>query len=167
MAGREARILAEGSLRWVVPSGTGQAWSTASAAPTGLVGFVQAGLAFTRARSVVGISERGTPDHLKQAARNFVDLNFTFLQAVTANYPPTSTTAAGASLPLLHMELKHNTPELGASIGATAQYHQFIFGAFVSDQFTEAEDGNKYQQTWRFVNVQGPTASGYLSTGNQ
>lgn len=164
MAGREARVFAEGAMRWAVASGTGQAWVTASGGATGLVGYVQAGLGFTRARNVVGIMERGTPDHLKNVARQFVDVNFTFLQAVTANYPPTSTTAAAASLPLVCMELKHNVPELG---GPTAQYHQFIMGAFVSDAFVEAEDGNKYTQTWRFTNVIGPTASGYLATGGQ
>lgn len=164
MAGREARILAEGSLRWVVASGTGPAWGTASAPATGLVGYVQAGLAFTRERNVIGVMERGTPDHLKNAGRNFVDVQFGFLQAVTANYPPTASTSQGASLPMLSFEMKHNVTELG---GPTAQYHHFINGAFVSDGFAEAEAGNVYTHTWRFTNVLGPTASGYLSTGGQ
>lgn len=164
MPDREARIFAEGSLRWVIASATGHTWQTASAPLTGLVGYVQAGLTFTRNRNVISVMERGIPDHFKQASKAAVDVQFTFLQAVTANMPPTAITAAGASLPLLHMELKHNAVEAG---GPTAQYHQFICGAFVSDPFTEAEDGNKYQQTWRFLELQGPVHTGYLSTGQQ
>lgn len=167
MAGREARIFAEGSCRWAIASGTGQAWQTASGAATGLVGYVSVGASFTQTRNVVGVKERGYPDHLKQAGREFVDYTITYKQAVTANYPPTSVTAAGASIPLLMMEIKHNTPELGASIGSTAQYHQLIGGAFKSQGWSEKEDGNEYQQVWTFTNVIGPTASGYLSTGNQ
>lgn len=161
---REARIFAEGSLRVVAASATGHTWVTASAPVTALIGFVQAGQTFTRTRNVITVSERGEPHHFKQASRAAVDLQFTFLQAATANMPPTAATAAGASLPLYHFELKHNAVEVGAP---TAWFHQFICGAFVSDQWTEAEDGNKYQQTWRFLEVIGPTASGYLSTGGQ
>lgn len=163
MAGREARTMAEGSLRWVVASGTGQAWQTASAPVSGLVGYVRA-TQYTRAREVATIDERGTPDHHKQTKRNPGEVTFEFLQAVTANYPPTSTTSQGASLPQVNFELKHNVPELG---GPTAQYHHFVNCAFVSDQLAEAEDGNKYSHTWRAINIIGPTASGYLATGGQ
>jgi hypothetical protein len=164
MAGREARIFAEGLLRWAVASGNqGAVWVTASAGATGLIGFVQAGTNFNRQRTVATIMERGVPNHLKNASQASVPITFTFLQSVTANYPPTSTTAAAASLPLVNFELKHGVPELG---GATAQYHQFLQCAFVGDNFTEAEQGNTYQQTWQALFVQGPTASGYLATGS-
>lgn len=164
MGGREIRNFAEGRLRWVVASGNGTTWVTASAPATGLVGFVQEGQTFQRQRTVTQVMERGYPSHQKNASQAFVPVTFTFKQSVTANYPPTSTTAGGASLPLVHFELMHNVPELG---GPTAQFHQYISCAFVSDGWTEAEDGNNYQQNWQAAIVLGPTASGYLATGGQ
>lgn len=163
MGGREVRIFAEGTLRWAQASGNGTSgWVTASAAPTALIGYVQAGTNFNRQRTVVSVMERGMPNHQKNAAQASVPITFTFLQSVTANYPPTSTTAGGASLPLVHFELKHGVPELG---GNTAQYHQFVYCAFVGDNFTEAEQGNTYQQTWNALYVLGPASTGYLATG--
>lgn len=166
MAGREIRNFAEGSLRWVQASANGTTWTTASAPATGLVGFVAAGLTFNNQRTVTPVMERGLPNHQKLAVQQFGQVTFTFKQAVTANYPPTSVTGAGASLPLLHFELKHNAPELGGPT-ATAQFHQFVSCAFLTQGFTEAEDGNNYQQTWQVAVISGPTASGYLATGGQ
>jgi len=164
MAGREVRIMAEGAMRWVVASGTGQTWGTASAPVTGLIGFVQAGGTFTQTRNVLTVKERGVPHHHKVLGREPIEFNMTFMQAVTANYPPTASTSQGASVPQVNFELMHTVSELG---GPTAQYHQFVNATFVSQQFTEPEDGNRYQQTWRAINYVGPTASGYLATGGQ
>ena len=44
---REARVFAEGTLKWVQASGTGAAWGTASAPGSATVGFVQAGTTTT------------------------------------------------------------------------------------------------------------------------
>jgi hypothetical protein len=160
----EARIFAEGSLRWTVASGTGQSWVTASAPTTGLIGYVQVGTVMTQTDKRILVSERGIPDHWKNAGRDAVTLKIKFLQANTGQYPPTSVTAPGASLPMLHMELKHDMKELG---GPTAQFYQFINGVRMPNVWTEAENGNSLDQTWSFINVVGPTGSGYLATGGQ
>lgn len=162
---QEVRVFAEGSVRWAVASGTGVAWATASAAATGLVGYVQVGSTFSRGRTVFPVQERGVVDHFKSVQPKLArDFTLTFLQGNTGSYPPTATTGAGASLPLVHFEVKHNLPEVGS---ASATYHLFVFCAFESEQWTEEQDGNKYQQKWKAIDIIGPTASGYLATGGQ
>ena len=159
----EARVFAEGSLRWAVASGTGVAWVTASGGATGLVGYLDAGATFTRTENKVLIKNRGVPDHWKHIGHEAGMLKFKFLQANTAQYPPTSTTAPGASLPMVHFELKHAIPELG---GPTAQYHQFINCVPMPTVLSEAEQGNAYDQTWSCIAVIGPSITGYLATGS-
>ena len=157
---REVRTFAEGALRWVQASATGASWTTASAAATGLIGFVQAGLAFPSARTVNTIMERGTPHHHKITEEAPIQVSFTYKQAVTANMPPTTVTAAGASVPAVHFELKSLAPEFGATSG---QYAQFIHCTMVSRNFTEAVEGNDIAETWVARAVVWPTASGYIA----
>ncbi len=63
---REARVFAEGTLKWVQASGTGPAWATASAPASATVGFVQAGVSTNSAATIVTVKERGFPHHHKQ-----------------------------------------------------------------------------------------------------
>jgi|SRR5689334_8522290 len=164
MAGREVRNFAEGSLRWCVASGTGIAWGTASAPATALIGYVQAGLSVKQPQTIETISERGNPNHHKWVSKQAPEVTFTFLNAVSANWPPTAVTSNGASLPQVNFELRKDVKELG---GPTAEFWQFINCAYLNQDFGEAENGDTIAQTWRAMYVLGPTASGYLSTGGQ
>jgi hypothetical protein len=156
---REARIFAEGSLRWVQSSGTGAAWGTASAPASALVGFVQAGTTYSSAQTVVTVAERGRPHHHKIAGWEPIEVQFTYLQAVTANIANPAT-ASGVSTPQVHLELRAQDNEVAA---ASAQYYQMHNCVLMSRGWTEGEDGNQYQETWRALGMVGPTASGYLS----
>lgn len=160
----EIRTFAEGSLRWAQASGTGSTWVTAAAAPTGLVGYVEVGLSFTQTQNKALIKERGFPNHWKSIGEEAATVKFKILQGNTAQYPPTSVTAGGASLPMVHFELKYNVPELG---GPTAQFYQFVNGVIMPNTVTEGEQGNSLDQTWSFIKVIGPASTGYLSTGGQ
>ena len=164
MAGREVRNFAEGSLRHVVASGTGIAWATASAAATALIGYVQAGLAVKQSQTIETVMERGLPNHHKFVSKQPPEVTFTFFNAVSANWPPTATTAPGASLPMVNFELRTDVRELGAP---TAEFWQFINCAFIDSNLGEAENADTIAQTWRAMYIAGPTASGYLSTGGQ
>lgn len=156
----EPRVFAEGALRWVQASGTGMAWTTASAAPTALVGFVQAGTQQTSAQRVTTVMDRGAPKHHKIVGRDAPEITFEFLETVTANDPAVQVkTASGASTPMLHFEIKHDAKEAGAS---SALYHQFHWGVLIDNQWTEREEGNVNRQTWRFLAVSGANATGYL-----
>ncbi len=46
---------------------------------------------------------------------------------------------------------------------ASAQYFQFMNGVKITEGWTEGENGNQLKETWRFLSMTGPTASGYLS----
>jgi hypothetical protein len=154
---REARIFAEGALRWVQASGTG-AWATASAAATALVGFVQAGTTFNSAANVITVTERGRPHHHKIAGQEPVEVQFTYLQAVTANIANPAT-ASGVSTPQVHFELRSQDNEVAA---ASAQYWQFQNCVLVSRGWTETEEGNQFQETWRALAISGVNSSGYI-----
>ena len=156
---REARTFAEGSLRWVQASGTG-AWTTASAAPTALMGFVQAGANFNSGRGVVTVMERGSAHHHKVTTVEPVEISFTYLQAVTGNIP-NPLTASGASVPAAHFELRSTDAE--ALSGPSAQWFQFHQGVMLSRGWTEGAEGNQLQETWRFLSMTGPTGSGYFA----
>lgn len=155
---REIRIFAEGSFRWVQASATG-GWKTASAAVTALVGFVQVGTNFESAATYAMVKERGQPHHHKSLGSDFIEAEFTYLQAVTANMP-SAATASGVSTPQLHMELRHDVDELG---GGTAQYSQFMNGVMLSRGFNEGEEGNEVRDRWRFLSVELFTGSGYIA----
>jgi hypothetical protein len=161
MAGpHEVRVFAEGALRWAQASGTGGAWSTASAATTALVGFVQAGTQQSSAQRAITVTDRGMPKHHKVIGKDPISLTINFLQAVTANDPALSvTTSLGASTPMLHFELKSDSVELG---NGSATYRQFRYAVLTDNQWSEEEEGNKCQQTWVCLEMNGPTASGYL-----
>ena len=159
----EARTYYEGALRWVQASGTGTlggtAFATASAPDSALVGFVRVGMSLTSARDVATIMERGKPSHHKGGAETPIEVQFTFLDAVTANKPPTNVTGAGASFPAVHFELKSDEPELGA---ASARYIYLTQAALITDNWGDAEDGNTNQMTYRALKMHGWTATGFL-----
>lgn len=155
----EARVFAEGALRYVEASGSGTSWGTASAATTGLVSYVQAGLAAASARRVATIMERGFPSHHKIIGAEAPTVQFTYLLSNVAGVLPYTATADGASVPLYHLELKSDADEGDA----TAVWQQFIRGVLESRNITEAEEGNTVQENWRFIAMNGPTASGYIA----
>ena len=156
---REVRTFAEGALRWVKSSGTG-GWTTASAAATALVGFVQAGTNFASAQTVVTVTERGTPHHHKITEVTPVELTFNYLQALTAHIALPITGAYGVSTPLVHFEIKSTDTE---NPSITGMYWQMINCVLLSRIWTEGVDGNQLQETWRALSMNGPTASGYLA----
>ena len=102
--------------------------------------------------------ERGVPHHHKIVAADPLEVQFTYLQAVTANLANPAT-ASGVSTPQVHMELRSTDTETPA---ATGQYWQFHNGVMLRRGWTDGENGNPLQETWRFLAMNGPTASGYL-----
>jgi hypothetical protein len=159
MAGeREVRTQFEGELRWVQASGTGT-WSTASAAATGLIGYVQAGMSFTKANNFVTISDRGIPKHHKNQGYPPTEVSFTVLHGMTAQYPMPAT-SSGVSTPQVHMELKQRVEEVATASGLFYQFHN---GVIPSQAFSEAEAGDTLAFTVRFLNVSGFNSSGYLA----
>lgn len=154
---REVRTFAEGSLRWVQASGTG-GFATAAGAAGQLVGFVQAGTNFNSARNIVTVMERGIPHHHKFVSQDPIEVQFTYLQAVTGNMANPAT-GSGVSTPQIHMELRSTDSELPS---VTAQYYQLTNGTILRRGWTEGENGNQFQETWRFLAMTGPTGSGYL-----
>lgn len=157
--GKEVRVFAEGSLRWVQASAASGGWLTASAPQSALMGFVQAGLKVNSARNVQTIMDRGLPSHHKIVESTPPDVQFTYLLAVTANMANPAT-ASGASTPQVHLELKVTDTENPA---LTAQYFQFTNCVLVSRSPSEAVAGDQIQETWRALAYVGPTASGYLA----
>lgn len=159
----EVRVFAEGALRWIVASGSATtAFTTASAAQSALLGFVQAGTTQSSAQTIVMIKERGIPHHPKVIGKEAIQVKFKFYQAVTANDPALAMSTGvgqGASTPMVHMELKSDAHELGT---ASAVYRQYLFGVISDNPWGEGEEGNGSDQTWEFVRMVGPTASGYL-----
>jgi len=157
----EVRTFLEGALWFVQASATGGGFITAATPPSGLIGYVQAGTNSTSAQNIATIMERGTPDHHKLASKEAPEVTFTFLEAVTAKNPVNAFgTAGGASLPLVHFELKQAVPE---SANITGRFWRWHHCALVTDNWTDAEEGNTKNQTWRALSTLGPTASGYLS----
>ena len=45
----------------------------------------------------------------------------------------------------------------------TAQYFQFHNCVKVTEGWTEGENGNQWQETWRALSMTGPTGSGYIA----
>lgn len=154
---REVRNFAEGSLRWVQASGTG-AWNTGAAAATQLVGFVQAGAAWNSAQTVVTVMERGSAHHHKVTEQPANTVTFTYLQAVSAAIAVPAQ-SSGVSTKQVHLELKGTDTEAPT---VTGQYWQFMNCVLESRGWTEDPGGNKFQETWRYLSMNGPTASGYL-----
>lgn len=160
MAGeREIRTHYEGELRWVQASGTGAAWATASAAATGLMGYVQAGLSFTQTTTFATIKNRGTPTMHKLQGTEPIEVAFTVLHGFTAQYPNPAT-SSGVSTPQVHMELKMRVEEIATASG---MYVQFYNGVIPTKAFSEAEAGDTYAFTVRFLGMSGFNGSGYLA----
>lgn len=161
----EARTQLEGALYWIrFSAGTLGAWSTASGAEgvssSGAVGYVQVGLSWSSAEDVNTIMNRGIPQHHKAGPRQPIGLTVEFLQAITANNPALYVSGVeGASKPGMTFELKHTMDELQ---GGTAEYYQFHGAALISDDWTDAEEGNSFRQEWRALTMIGPSGSGYL-----
>jgi hypothetical protein len=150
----EVRTLAEGSMRWVQGSGSGQSWATASAPVSGLAGYVQS-MTIASARTVKAMMDRGTAIHQKITEIAPVEVNMTYLW--TGHYP-NATTASGASVPMMHLEYKAIEPENGGS-GRYVQLHGAVLN---SRQITEGKDGTTIQDKYTCIGMNGPTASGYL-----
>ena len=150
---QEVRVLAEGTLAWVQASGTG-GWNTASAPASGTIGFVQAGFAFPeRSMEFATVSNRGVPSHHKLVRINPLEVSFTVLYGVTADYPA-HVTASGTSTPQVHLEFKQSSPE-GTSI-----WHELLNCVIPQRAFTEQDEGNQLAFTVRAISSIGPTASG-------
>lgn len=156
----EVRIFSEGALSWVDASAHSGGWLTASAPNSALIGFVQVGTNIASARQIATISNRGKPSHHKVVGDDAIEVQFTYLEAVSGNMAPVDNTAEGAAAPMSHFEVKTVENELGSP---TARYIQLHHGALVSRGWTDGEEGNQFQETWRFISYNGPTASGYLA----
>ncbi len=162
---QEVRTLSEGTLRWVQAGASGGAssgitgWITASAPSSGLLGYVQAGMTFSRTETYVPAYDRGVPKQFKHTKTEAGKGSFSVLYGVTADYPPTGATASGFSVPMVHLEWRANYTELSPSTGMYWQLHNCVLG---SPKFTENENGDVANWDFQFLNWVGPTASGYL-----
>lgn len=154
----ETRTMIEGNVRWVQASGNGSAWVTASAAPTGLLGFVTNMQWGIRQQEHIAIMNRGQFSHWKAGDKGVLAGSFDLIYGITAEYPPTAVTAGGASLPIIHLEHKMLASEVGATSGV---YHIFAGVVIDSVQITEGKP-NSMTFNFQAATVIGPTASGYL-----
>lgn len=150
----EVRTLAEGTLRWILASGSGTTWATASAAASGTFGYVTE-FSYTSGQRTVQISDRGVPTHNKVVGKDAIQVQTTFLWT---GHIPSAISGSGASVPMFHIEHVANAPENGN----TGRYHQFHGAVVGSQQLSEAEEGNTIQLQFMALAMNGPTASGYL-----
>jgi hypothetical protein len=151
----EIRNYAEGELRWVQASGV-SGWVTGVNALTGLIGYIQAGFTYSDVIQSVVISDRGIPKHHKTQSRIPPELNFTVLYGLTAQYP--TSVVQGASVAKIHFEMKMNEREVGSS-----NYIRFTDCVKLSEQFTEAENGNTLQWVYRALSVSDLSNSSLMS----
>ena len=151
----EVRNRYEGALRWVQASGSGSGWVTASGAPTALMGFVR-NFTWTSANNIATISDRGIPNHHKLVSKEAINGSFDVAWAATAQFPNPSA-GAGASVPMVHLELKMTAPEAGAAF-----FYQFHGAALTQRQFTEGDQENALSFQFVALAMNGPTASGYI-----
>lgn len=153
----EVLVKAEGTFTLVQASASANpGWTTGAAAPSGVVGFVNS-FSYTSARNLVTMSDRGVPKHHKNAGANPVDLTVNLYFTGSGVNP---LTASGATVPMVHGELKYRQAQFG---GNTAQYMQFYGLALQQVQLTENDDGVMIALTFRGLGMNGPTGSGYLS----
>jgi len=152
----EVRNSTEGSLRWVQASGSGSTWATASAPASGLIGYVS-NVTFTSARDVQVISNRGIPSHHKFVAKTPVSVQFDLQWGITGDYPPMNVTGSGATVQMVHLELKSTAAEDGSAL-----YHQIHGVSINSMAWTETTPANTMQFQGVGLAMVGPTASGYL-----
>jgi len=151
----ETRTLREGTLRWVVCSGSGLTWATASAPASGLIGYVT-NMTYNSAQTVETIMDRGTPTHHKVTDKQQITISWDLQWGITGDYP-TFLSGSGASVPMILLEHKATAPEAGAGV-----YTQFHGVALEGVNWTEGSPTDT--QTWncRALAMNGPTASGYL-----
>lgn len=152
----EVLTFPEGELWWVQASGSGRTWATAATPTSGLFAYVQDGSTFTSAMQITTIMERGVPDHYKFLQRDTIGLTFN-IQWTGGR--PSAASGGGASMPMLHLELKSKRSEHPGS----AFYHQFHGVPIQSLQFTENGAGNTLALNTMALSMNGPTGSGYLS----
>ena len=115
---------------------------------------------------VSAVMDRGVPQHHKLMSHGVTELTFTILGGVTAEWPTGNTAIGPTSLglgavPQFNFEWKQAIDPVESDL--TGIWYQFHGVVIVSDNLTEAEEGNTKQFTVRAKAVQGPTASGYLS----
>ena len=150
----EVRNAGEGTLRWVVPSGTGVSWATGSAPVSGLFGYVRS-FDYTSAATYYEALERGVPHHRKRVSKQPITINVTF---DWSGYVPTAVTGSGHSVPMFHLEHKAAIPEAAA----TGRYHQFHGVVVPSYQMTEGDEADTFTLQMNALAMIGPTASGFL-----
>lgn len=152
----EVVVLGEGALRYVQPSGgLPMSWATASAAPSGLFGFVKS-MRLTSAQKLATIINRDTPDHHKWVGAEPIELEVEFLS--TGGWPSASA-SNGASVPYWLMEHRAFVPN---SANGSAVWHQF-YGCYLEEgSFAEAEEGNTLTYRFKLLGYVGPTASGRI-----
>jgi len=151
----EVRNRREGALRWVQASGSGSTWATSSAAATALMGFVR-NFTWTSAKTIQTISDRGTPNHHKTVDLQPINGSFDVAWANTGQFP-NPLRSSGASVEMVHLELKMTAVEAGA-----AYFYQFHGAAIAQNQFTEGDQENALSYQFQALAMVGPTASGYL-----
>ena len=81
------------------------------------------------------------------------------MQAVTANKPDPAQ-SSGVSTKQIHLELKSTVTE---DPTVTAQYIRWHNCVKESEGWAEAENGNVWTETYRWLSMVGPTASGYIA----
>jgi len=148
----EVRTNREGSLWWVRASGSGTTWATASAAVSGLFGYVDS-FTYTSAANVVQVMDRGTPSHNKLTSKSPINGSVSFRWT---GAHPTAVSGSGASVPMVHIEYKAAIPESNDT-GYYVQIHGIPLNNI---QFAEGEQDSV---TMSFIGLamNGPTASGY------
>lgn len=152
----EIRIAAEGTLRFVQASGSGQTWATATSPASGIIGYVRS-FSYDSGQTITTVSDRGIPNHHKVSEKKPITVTFDF---ATTGSELSYATSNGATVPLVHLELRASAAELGAASGF---YHQFYGGALQSKKLSEAKEENKISLSFVALAMNGPTASGYLS----
>lgn len=152
----EVRTITEGTLRWVQASGSGRTWTTASGAPSGTFGYVT-NFRFASAREVLAVMNRGVPDHHKIVSQPAVRVSFDLQWGVTGDYPALAASGGGASVPMVHLELKSTAPEAGGSL-----YFQFRGVAFQGHEFAAGMPADTLRWEGIALAMNGPASSGYL-----
>lgn len=150
----EVRIMREGAFRWVYASGSGTAWTTASAPGSGLFGYVDS-FSFTSAQTIQTQMERGTPTHHKVVDKQPINLTVNFRWT---GYLPSAVSGSGASVPMMHLEYRANEPENGGS----GRFYQFYGAPIQQEQFTENAQGDTFALTFPCLGMSGANSSGYL-----
>lgn len=163
MANGEVRTKLEGSLSLVQASASGgnasgaSVWATGSAPPSALnIAYVES-LQYTSARTINTISNRGKPTHHKNGGAQ--PIQFTLGLKWTGAWTGFAT-ASGATMPMIHAELKYSEGELG---GGTARFFQIYGIAEQQMQFSEADDGNMINLTFVALGMSGANGTGYLT----